>query len=61
MNIPLDFERELQFTIKGEVLTGKLRIQKLSFSEEKQRWECHSQGMIPYRLSPEHLISHPVS
>ena len=52
MNIPLDFERELQFTIKGEVLTGKLRIQKLSFSEEKQRWECH--------WSLDHLYPEPI-
>jgi hypothetical protein len=51
--IPLNFCRELKFEIKGKVLTGKLCIETLKFSEEKQTWEC--------RWSLDHLYPNAVS
>jgi len=39
--IPLNFVRELNFVIHGEARRGKLTIRSLTFSEAKQKWECH--------------------
>ena len=40
-SIPLNLVRELTFEVNGERRTGKMTIRELSFSPNKQKWECH--------------------